>query len=75
MKSENGNVIMKKFVFVVFILLVAAFAAPAQKVARQKSPIIDSKMSESEAFDGLDPNCPAEIRERAAAGHGQILFV
>ena len=64
MKSENGNVIMKKFVFVVFILLVTTLAAPAQKVARQRSPIIDSKMSESEAFDGLDPNCPAEIRER-----------
>lgn len=29
-----------------------------------KRPIIDSKMSKKEAFDGLDPNCPKEIRER-----------
>lgn len=29
-----------------------------------KKPIIDSRMSEKEAFDGLDPNCPPEIRKR-----------
>jgi peptidoglycan LD-endopeptidase CwlK len=29
-----------------------------------KHPIIDSRMTESEAFDGLDPKCPKEIRER-----------
>jgi peptidoglycan L-alanyl-D-glutamate endopeptidase CwlK len=29
-----------------------------------KHPIIDSRMTESEAFDGLDPKCPTEIRER-----------
>jgi hypothetical protein len=27
-------------------------------------PIIDSQMSERQAFDGLDPTCPAEIRKR-----------
>ena len=37
------------------------------QVARQgtlKHPIIDSAMTESEAFDGLDPKCPVEIRRR-----------
>src|SRR3954468_14992961 len=29
-----------------------------------KHPIIDSKMTEKEAFDGLDPKCPEEIRRR-----------
>jgi muramoyltetrapeptide carboxypeptidase len=29
-------------------------------------PVIDSKMTAAEAFDGLDPNCPREIRERQA---------
>ena len=29
-----------------------------------RHPIIDSRMTEKEAFDGLDPKCPAEIRKR-----------
>ena len=29
-----------------------------------KKPIIDSRMTESEAFDGLDPHCPPDIRNR-----------
>lgn len=29
-----------------------------------KHPIIDSRMTELEAFDGLDPKCPDEIRQR-----------
>ena len=29
-----------------------------------KHPIIDSKMSKKEVFDGLDPNCPKDIRKR-----------
>jgi len=29
-----------------------------------KHPIIDSAMTEKEAFDGLDPKCPEEIRKR-----------
>lgn len=29
-----------------------------------KKPIIDSRMSEKEAFESLDPKCPAEIRSR-----------
>jgi peptidoglycan LD-endopeptidase CwlK len=29
-----------------------------------KHPIIDSRMSKKEAFEGLDPKCPAEIRKR-----------
>src|SRR5436305_9979498 len=29
-----------------------------------KHPVIDSRMTEKEAFDGLDPKCPEEIRKR-----------
>ena len=29
-----------------------------------KHPIIDRRMSKRQALDGLDPNCPAEIRRR-----------
>jgi hypothetical protein len=29
-----------------------------------KHPVIDSRMTKREAFDGLDPNCPEEIRKR-----------
>lgn len=29
-----------------------------------ENPIVDSKMSQEEAFDGLDEKCPAEIRNR-----------
>jgi peptidoglycan L-alanyl-D-glutamate endopeptidase CwlK len=29
-----------------------------------KHPIIDSKMSKEEVFEGLDPNCPKEIRRQ-----------
>ncbi|HMJ08359.1 MAG TPA: M15 family metallopeptidase [Pyrinomonadaceae bacterium] len=29
-----------------------------------KRPIVDSRMTEREAFDGLDPACPKEIRDR-----------
>src|SRR5258708_9963144 len=35
-----------------------------QPVGTLKHPIIDSRMTKKEAFDGLDPNCPKEIRKR-----------
>ncbi|MBX7170305.1 MAG: M15 family metallopeptidase [Pyrinomonadaceae bacterium] len=36
----------------------------AQETGTLKHPIIDSKMSKKEVFDGLDPKCPEEIRKR-----------
>ena len=52
-------------------LLATAQTAGETKIAKfdakrgtLKKPIIDSRMSEKEAFDGLDPNCPPEIRKR-----------
>jgi peptidoglycan LD-endopeptidase CwlK len=51
--------------------LVLAVAAVGNAVRGQaprrgtlKHPIIDSRMTEKEAFDGLDPKCPEEIRKR-----------
>ncbi len=35
-----------------------------KEVGTSKHPIIDSRMSKKEAFAGLDPNCPEEIRKR-----------
>jgi peptidoglycan LD-endopeptidase CwlK len=36
----------------------------AEPEGTMTDPIVDSKMSEAEAFDGLDPQCPKEIREQ-----------
>ena len=52
--------------FVLFLLtgvsLVAAQSAVGLGTLRH--PIIDSQMSEQQAFDGLDPKCPEAIRKR-----------
>ena len=53
---------------VILAALVAASRTTSQGQSTDrgtaKHPIIDSKMSEAEAFDGLDPKCPEEIRKR-----------
>jgi peptidoglycan L-alanyl-D-glutamate endopeptidase CwlK len=41
--------------------LAAAIAAPAGTPA---DPIVDSRMTDVEAFDGLDPACPKDLRDR-----------
>jgi peptidoglycan L-alanyl-D-glutamate endopeptidase CwlK len=38
--------------------------AKSQSRGTPEDPIIDSKMTEKEAFDGLDSKCPEEIRKR-----------
>ena len=38
--------------------------AQSQRTGTSKHPIVDSRMTEKEAFDGLDPKCPADIRKR-----------
>lgn len=49
----------------ILTLLSTAFAQTAiDNRGTLKSPIIDSRMSKREAFDGLDQKCPAEIRKR-----------
>jgi len=63
---------MKILISVIFILFLAvspagAFAQTAvddKNPGTLKHPIIDSKMSKKEAFDGLDPKCPKSIRKR-----------
>jgi hypothetical protein len=48
-----------------FFLISPAVAFAQDKTAGSPHhPIIDSKMSKQEAFDGLDPNCPEAIRRR-----------
>ena len=59
---------MKILIFVLFLLIIpaGAFAQAAadEKAGTLKHPIIDSRMSKKEAFDGLDPKCPESIRKR-----------
>ena len=54
--------------FITLILAVVLSYPPSYAEAQQggtsKHPIIDSRMTESEAFEGLDPKCPKEICER-----------
>jgi hypothetical protein len=38
--------------------------AQGSRNGTSKHPIVDSRMTEKEAFDGLDPKCPADIRKR-----------
>ena len=49
----------------ILLLLSTVFAQTAvTDRGTMKRPIIDSRMSKQKAFDGLDPNCPPEIRRR-----------
>jgi peptidoglycan L-alanyl-D-glutamate endopeptidase CwlK len=47
-----------------FLFCFSFLTTVGQEVGTLRHPIIDSRMSKKEAFDGLDPNCPAEIRNR-----------
>jgi peptidoglycan LD-endopeptidase CwlK len=38
--------------------------AQSRSAGTSRHPIIDSRMTEKEAFEGLDPKCPEEIRKR-----------
>jgi len=61
---------MRLFAFSVFIFLFSylslpTLAQPADQIRGDiKHPIIDSRMSKKEVFDGLDLNCPSEIRRQ-----------
>ena len=57
---------MKKFELLIALLLFgfSLVVTDAQDVGTFKHPIIDSKMTKQQAFDGMDPNCPESIRKR-----------
>lgn len=50
--------------FIAFCFLIADAQNAADNRGTLKKPIIDSRMSKKQVFDGLDPNCPKEIRKR-----------
>lgn len=55
-----------RFASICLLLLIStasAQIAPENRGALS-CPIIDSQMNKRQAFDGLDPNCPPEIRRR-----------
>lgn len=45
-------------------LAAAPAPPPAKPAGTADDPVIDSKMTDEEAFDGLDRRCPKEIRNR-----------
>ena len=63
---------VKSIFFARLCFLILSVATTLPIVAQNKTenrgtsarPIIDSRMNEREAFDGLDANCPKEIRRR-----------
>lgn len=60
---------MLKTVTLIFVLsfsMVFTILAQNKKDERGtlKNPIVDSRMSKAEIFDGLDPKCPPEIKKR-----------
>lgn len=65
-------IIHNQFVRALLLLTLALTVTPlagksfaqSPRTGTSKHPIIDSKMTAKEAFDGLDPKCPAPIRKR-----------
>src|SRR5436190_1029715 len=57
-----------------FLFSVSAvqFFAQSNEPGTLMHPIVDSRMSKKQAFEGLDPKCPKEIRERKKAGGGSL---
>ena len=58
-----GRLFSCRFVFLFSLLMLPPVFADAPR-GTLEDPIIDSKMTEKEAFDGLDANCPKQIREK-----------
>ena len=61
--------LMRKSIFLVGIWILLLFLTGSAQSSDEnrgtlKHPVIDSRMSKREVFDGLDPNCPPEIRRR-----------
>jgi hypothetical protein len=65
-KMSNRRVRTLLVQFAVSLAILSALASPlaGQQTGTLNHPIIDSRMTEKEVFDGLDPNCPDEIRKR-----------
>jgi peptidoglycan LD-endopeptidase CwlK len=60
---------MRKSIFLVSIWILLLFLTGNAQSSNDnrgtlRHPILDSRMSKREVFDGLDPNCPPEIRRR-----------
>ena len=56
----------KLYLLAVLVLIVGHASAQTSVTGRGTlhDPIIDSRMTEQQAFDGLDPKCPDGIRKR-----------
>ena len=63
-----SNRLLRALLLLSLILTVMPVASKSYsqslRTGTSRHPIIDSRMTEREAFDGLDPKCPAEIRKR-----------
>jgi peptidoglycan LD-endopeptidase CwlK len=75
-KNENlictSMIVSNRFVRALLLLTLALTMMPltaksfaqSSRTGTSKHPIIDSRMTEKDAFDGLDPKCPADTRKR-----------
>jgi peptidoglycan LD-endopeptidase CwlK len=57
-------IMLKNLVFFLMLFWVSTGFDFAQESGTLNHPVTDSKMSKQAVFDGLDPNCPKEIRKR-----------
>lgn len=66
-RSPNHLVLLILLVSLASCVLLGSCVSPSTHPPAQSAPVatvVDAAMSEAEAFDGLSPNCPAEIRQR-----------
>ncbi len=66
MKNKSQSLIRLVFLFLLSAAAISTVFAQKSDQPRGTAarPIVDSRMSKKQAFDGLDPHCPAEIRRR-----------
>lgn len=62
MRKPAGSAFLLLILFL--SVITGAFISSCSHVGSLKDPVIDSNMSETEAFDGLNPECPDEIIKR-----------
>ena len=62
-RNPYASSVLLPLVLAVVLTGLVAYAQTPRR-GSLKYPIIDSAMTEEEAFDGLDPKCPDEIRKR-----------
>jgi len=61
---EKNNPTASRSGMLLFLLIAQTASIPNAVFPAVRSPVVDSAMSIAQAFDGINPKCPAEIRDR-----------